>query len=153
MASTVRVGDGCRIQNNVSLFDGVVMERNVFVGPSAVFTNVKRPRAAFLRGPDGFEATLVRAGATIGANATVVCGVTIGKCAFVGAGAVVTKDVLACALVLGVPATVRGRVCACGESLSDSNELPAVPVRCEACGRLYRATKAKGLSIVSEASF
>jgi UDP-2-acetamido-3-amino-2,3-dideoxy-glucuronate N-acetyltransferase len=149
VASTARVGDGCRVQNNVSLYDGVVLERDVFVGPSAVFTNVSRPRAAFLRGPAGFEPTVVGEGATIGANATVVCGVVIGRGAFVGAGAVVTRDVPAFALVLGVPACIRGWVCACGASLSGVPDLPVGPVRCGECGRLYRAS-GTGLSLISE---
>jgi len=149
VAATARVGDGCRVQNNVSLYDGVVLERDVFVGPSAVFTNVSRPRAAFLRGPAGFEPTVVGEGATIGANATVVCGVVIGRGAFVGAGAVVTRDVPAFALVLGVPARIRGWVCACGASLSGASDLPAGPVRCGACGRLYRAS-GTGLSVLSD---
>ncbi len=149
VAATARVGDGCRIQNNVSLYDGVVLERDVFVGPSAVFTNVSRPRAAFLRGPAGFEPTVVGEGATIGANATVVCGVVIGRGAFVGAGAVVTRDVPAFALVLGVPARVRGWVCACGASISGASDLPAGPVRCGECGRLYRAS-GTGLSVIPD---
>jgi UDP-2-acetamido-3-amino-2,3-dideoxy-glucuronate N-acetyltransferase len=149
VASTARVGDGCRVQNNVSLYDGVVLERDVFVGPSAVFTNVSRPRAAFLRGPAGFEPTVVGEGATIGANATVVCGVVIGRGAFVGAGAVVTRDVPAFALVLGVPARVRGWVCACGESLPGGPDLPGEPVRCGACGRHYRAA-GTGLCLIPD---
>ena len=88
----VEIGDRCRIQNNVCLYEGVVLEDGVFVGPSATFTNVMRPRADFPR-KDRFEPTLVRAGATIGANATILCGVTIGRGAFVAAGAVVTRDV------------------------------------------------------------
>ena len=147
VASSVRVGDGCRIQNNVSLYDGVVLEREVFVGPSAVFTNVLRPRAAFLRGPSGYLTTLIRTGATIGANATLVCGVTVGKWALVGAGAVVTKDVPPCALALGVPARVCGWVCACGNQLSRKPEIPNTPLQCSDCGRLYRASSAAGLSL------
>ncbi|MCL2822951.1 MAG: N-acetyltransferase [Polyangiaceae bacterium] len=155
VASTARVGDGCRIQNNVSLYDGVELESDVFIGPSAVFTNVTRPRAGFLRGISGFEKTLVRSGATIGANATVVCGVTVGKMAFVGAGAVVKRDVPDCALVIGVPATVRGWVCACGETLSRESELPIEPVRCVECGRYYgvsTASNATGLILLEHPS-
>ena len=138
LASTVRVGDGCRIQNNVSLFDGVVLENFVFVGPSAVFTNVKRPRAAFLRGSQAFERTTVKSGATIGANATIVCGVTIGECAFVGAGAVVTKNVSPFTEVLGVPATVRGWICACGDPLTRSSSIaPPGAIECRKCQRHY----------------
>lgn len=101
VASTARIGDNCRIQNNVSIYDGVVLEEEVFIGPSAVFTNVKRPRA-YKRG--SFEQTIVKKGATVGANATIVCGVTIGEGAFVGAGSVVTKDVPPYSTVWGVPA-------------------------------------------------
>jgi UDP-2-acetamido-3-amino-2,3-dideoxy-glucuronate N-acetyltransferase len=151
VASSAKVGDGCRIQNNVSLYDGVVLEHDVFVGPSAVFTNVSRPRAAFLCGPAGFEPTLVRAGATIGANATVVCNVTIGEGAFVAAGAVVTHDVPPFALVVGVPARVRGWVCACGASLSNDPSPPA-KASCPACARSYRAAESAGLSLVRDAT-
>ena len=101
----VTIGDGVKIQNNVSVYEGVTLEDDVFVGPSAVFTNVRRPRAA-VEQKDNFEKTLVKRGATIGANATIVCGVTIGEDAFVGAGAVVTKDVPPGATVVGVPAEV-----------------------------------------------
>ncbi len=109
VAGSVVIGDGCKVQNNVSLFDGVTLEDEVFLGPSCVFTNVKHPRAAISR-RDAFEPTLVRRGATIGANATLVCGVTIGRFATVGAGAVVTRDVLDHALVVGVPARRVGWV-------------------------------------------
>ena len=152
VASTARIGDGCRIQNNVSLYDGVVLEDHVFVGPSAVFTNVSRPRAAFLCGPSGFEATLVRSGATIGANATIVCNVTIGEGAFVAAGAVVTHDVPPFALVMGTPARIQGWVCACGASLSKQPERPAEPIACERCGRRYRTAESSGLSLVNDAT-
>jgi len=101
------VGDGCKIQNNVSVYEGVELGDNVFVGPSAVFTNVKYPIAAVKA--EGYERTVVERGAMIGANATIVCGVRIGRCARVGAGAVVTRDVPECATVTGVPARERDK--------------------------------------------
>ena len=112
VAATAVVGDGCRIQNNVSIYDGVVLENDVFVGPSAVFTNDLYPRAGnreWTRVP-----TLVQRGASIGANATVICGVTIGTWAMVAAGSVVTRDVEPFQLVMGAPAQPRGWVCRCG---------------------------------------
>ncbi len=138
VAGTVVVGDRCKIQNNVSLYDGVVLEDDVFVGPSAVFTNVTRPRAAFPR-RDRFERTLVRSGASIGANATIVCGREIGRGAFVAAGAVVTRDVAPFLLVRGAPARPAGFVCLCGEAV-----LPPV-FQCPSCGRGY-APQGEGLS-------
>jgi UDP-2-acetamido-3-amino-2,3-dideoxy-glucuronate N-acetyltransferase len=122
------VGDHCKLQNNVSIYEGVVLADGVFVGPSAVFTNVRTPRAAIDRS-DAFERTLVGQGATIGANATIVCGVTIGEYAFVAAGAVVTRDVAAHALVAGVPARRTGWVCFCGEPVT------AAPA-CHGCGAI-----------------
>ena len=130
----VKVGDGCKIQNNVSLYKGVTLEDGVFCGPSCVFTNVINPRA-FIERKDEFKPTLVKKGATIGANATMVCGNTIGRYALIGAGSVVTKDVPDYALVLGVPAKVVGWVCRCGTTLRlDSQGLG----RCEYCGEKYR---------------
>lgn len=123
----VAIGDGCRIQNHVSIFDGVTLEDDVFVGPACVFTNVRRPRAAISR-RDGFEPTTVRRGATLGANATIRCGVTIGEYAMVAAGAVVTRDVAPYALVCGVPARQVGIVCRCGADAND--QAP----RCSSCG-------------------
>lgn len=105
----VRIGDGCKVQNGVSVYEGVELEDEVFVGPSAVFTNVVNPRA-FIERKDEFRPTRVRRGATIGANATIVCGTTIGAYAFVAAGAVVSRDVPDHALVAGVPARVIGWV-------------------------------------------
>ncbi len=125
VGSRVLVGDDCRIQNNVSLYDGVTLEDHVFVGPSAVFTNVINPRAEIQR-KNEYLPTLVRRGATIGANATIVCGATIGEYAFIGAGAVVRGDVPAHALMLGVPARQRGWMCRCGTRLQDGV--------CPACG-------------------
>ena len=121
VGTNVRIGNGVRIQNNVSIFEGVELEDNVFCGPSCVFTNVLTPRAHYpVRGE--FEKTLVRWGASIGANATVVCGVTIGRSAMIGAGAVVTHDVPDFALMVGNPARRVGWVCECGAILRDSLE-------------------------------
>jgi UDP-2-acetamido-3-amino-2,3-dideoxy-glucuronate N-acetyltransferase len=121
VASEVIIGSGVRIQNNVSLFAGTVVEDDVFIGPSAVFTNVKNPRAEISR-RDHFEKTLLCRGATIGANATIVCGVTVGRYAFVGAGAVVTKDVPDYALVTGVPARRTGWMSRHGQRLPRPDE-------------------------------
>lgn len=112
----VRIGDGCKIQNNVSLYEGVELESDVFCGPSCVFTNVVNPRAAVSRKAE-FRKTLVKRGATIGANATVLCGITVGEYAFIGAGAVVTRDVPAHALMVGAPARRTGWVSRAGEKL------------------------------------
>lgn len=117
VAPTARVGNGVKLQNNVSVYDGVVLEDDVFVGPSAVFTNVINPRAAIER-KDEFRPTIVETGATIGANATIICGRRIGRYAFVAAGAVVTKDVGDFALVAGVPARLVGYVNARGEIIT-----------------------------------
>jgi UDP-2-acetamido-3-amino-2,3-dideoxy-glucuronate N-acetyltransferase len=116
VAAGVRIGDHCKIQNNVSLYTGVVLEDHVFCGPSMVFTNVVNPRSEVVR-KDEYKPTLVKRGASIGANATIVCGVTIGTYAFVGAGAVVTHDVPDFALVVGNPARRAGWMCRCGAKL------------------------------------
>lgn len=117
VANRVTIGDGCKIQNNVSVYDDVTLEDGVFCGPSMVFTNVTNPRAEVSR-KDEFWPTLVRRGATIGANATIVCGVTIGEYAFIGAGAVITLDVAPYALMLGMPARHVGWMSRCGERLA-----------------------------------
>lgn len=127
----VRIGDGCKIQNNVSVFKGVTMEDRVFCGPSVVFTNVVNPRA-FIERKHEFQPTMVREGATLGANSTIVCGVTIGAYALVGAGAVVTGDVPDHGLVYGVPARREGWVCRCGAVLSGE------PLACPDCDCRYR---------------
>lgn len=132
----VTLGSGCKVQNNVSIYKGVTLEDDVFCGPSMVFTNVLNPRA-HIRRMDEARPTLVKKGASLGANCTIVCGVTIGRYAFVGAGAVVTKDVPDYALVYGSPAKVRGWVCACGEKL-DAN------LRCSACSSQFQQS-AEGL--------
>jgi UDP-2-acetamido-3-amino-2,3-dideoxy-glucuronate N-acetyltransferase len=128
----VHIGRGARIQNNVSLYEGVELEDDVFIGPSCVFTNVKNPRA-FVSRKHAYLKTLVRRGASLGANATIVCGVTLGEFCFVGAGAVVTRDVAPYALVLGAPAKPVGFVCRCGERLQGQGV-----TRCSACGDHYQ---------------
>jgi UDP-2-acetamido-3-amino-2,3-dideoxy-glucuronate N-acetyltransferase len=135
VAASARIGDGCRIQNNVSIYDGVALGDGVFVGPSAVFTNVRNPRASVDRRTD-IEPTRVGDGATIGANATIVCGVTIGAHAFVGAGAVVTRDVAAHAMVSGVPARRTGWICRCGETRGSAKKISQCG--CDARKRLVR---------------
>lgn len=110
IASNVHIGSEVKIQNNVSVYEGVEIEDGVFLGPSCVFTNDLTPRARYPKGHDNYKKTLIKEGASIGANATIVCGHTIGKCAMVAAGAVVTKDIPDYALVAGVPARMIGRV-------------------------------------------
>ncbi|MBW3600966.1 MAG: acetyltransferase [Planctomycetes bacterium] len=129
-----QIGNNVKIQNNVSVYEGVTLEDDVFCGPSMVFTNVHTPRSAFPRNTaDDFLPTLVQRGASIGANATVVCGVTIGRHALIGAGAVVTKDVPPHAVVYGNPARHKGWVCQCGAIL----DAQAGAACCSECGRHY----------------
>ena len=136
VASGVRIGSNVKIQNNVSIYTGVILEEDVFCGPSMVFTNVINPRSAVIR-RDEYKETLVKRGASIGANATVVCGNTIGKYAFIGAGAVITKDVPDYALVVGSPGRISGWMCECGIRLhNDSSTL-----KCPECSRKYIVEK------------
>lgn len=132
----VRLGRNVKVQNNVSLYTGVELEDDVFCGPSMVFTNVVNPRSHINR-KNEYKKTLVKQGATLGANSTVVCGTTIGRFAFVAAGAVVTRNVGDYALVMGVPAKQVGWMCACGERLSDG----VAEVACAACGKTYQVSK------------
>ena len=129
------IGHRCKIQNNVSLYDYVVLQDDVFCGPSCVFTNVTNPRA-FIERKSDYKQTLVMHGASIGANATIVCGVTLGRFCFVGAGAVVTRNVPDYALVYGSPARVKGWLCECGESLDNSRICPVCQKVYESNGEL-----------------
>lgn len=130
ISNNVRVGDGCVIQNNVSLYEGVILENSVFCGASAVFTNDLTPREEYPKGRENYKRTLLKTGVSIGANATIVCGHTIGEWAMVAAGAVVIRDVLPYALVQGVPAKQVGWVCKCGKKLVNG--------KCEECGKEYK---------------
>ena len=137
----VVIGNNVKIQNNVSVYQGVEIEDDVFCGPSMVFTNVVTPRSAFPRNTsDDYQRTLVRRGASMGANSTIVAGVTIGECALVGAGAVVTRDVVAYAIVVGTPARRIGWACACGITLDVKGGKAAC-----SCGRAYRETSPEQL--------
>jgi UDP-2-acetamido-3-amino-2,3-dideoxy-glucuronate N-acetyltransferase len=118
VSNNVVIGNNCKIQNNVSLYEGVILEDYVFCGPSMVFTNIKTPRCEYPRNTSNdYRKTLLKRGASIGANATILCGVTLHECAFVAAGAVVTKDVPAYAMVAGVPAKIIGWISAYGDVL------------------------------------
>lgn len=134
ISNNVVVGNSVKIQNNVSVYEGVELEDYVFCGPSCVFTNDLTPRAKYPKGNVGYKRTLVREGASIGANATIVCGHTVGRWALIGAGAVVATNVPDHALMLGVPAKRAGWVCECGEVLSKELD-------CKKCGRKYRETE------------
>jgi UDP-2-acetamido-3-amino-2,3-dideoxy-glucuronate N-acetyltransferase len=133
VGNDVVIGNNVKIQNNVSVYDAVRLEDDVFCGPSMVFTNVYNPRSAITR-KNEYRQTLVKRGATLGANSTIVCGITIGEHAFIGAGAVINRDVPAYALMLGVPAKRRGWMCACGIQITGSGQ-----VKCE-CGNFFQIT-------------
>ena len=134
ISNHVTIGDGCKIQNNVSVYEGVELQDYVFCGPSCVFTNDLTPRAKYPKGPAGYKKTLLKTGASIGANATIVCGHDIGRYAFVGAGSVVTRDVPDYAMVYGTPAKVMGYVCQCGGKLHFTDG----KATCAACGKNYQ---------------
>ena len=130
VSNNVKIGNNVKVQNNVSIYEGVELEDYVFCGPSMVFTNDLTPRSKYPKGSEGYKKTLIKEGATIGANATIICGHTIGKWALIGSGAVVAKDVPDYALMLGVPAKQAGWVCECGEILNHN-------LCCETCNRIY----------------
>ena len=128
VSNNVKIGNGCKLQNNVSVYEGVELEDYVFCGPSCVFTNDLTPRAKYPKGTAGYRKTLLKTGASVGANATIVCGHTIGKWAMIASGAVVTKNVKDYALMAGVPAKQIGWVCECGSVLKNG-------FTCPDCGR------------------
>jgi len=130
IGSHVIIGNGCKIQNNVSVYEGVTLEDDVFCGPSMVFTNVYNPRAE-IRKMDELRPILVKKGATIGANATIICGITLGRYCFIGAGALVNRDVSDHALVVGNPGKQIAWTCLCGERLDDG-------LKCKECGKKYK---------------
>jgi UDP-2-acetamido-3-amino-2,3-dideoxy-glucuronate N-acetyltransferase len=130
IGNNVKIGNHVKIQNNVSVYEGVEIDDYVFCGPSMVFTNDLTPRSKYPKGPKQYRKTIVKYGATIGANATIVCGNTIGEWAMIAAGAVVTNDVPSYALMVGVPAKQVGWICQCGEPLKDN-------LKCNKCGTVY----------------
>lgn len=130
VSNNVKIGNGVKIQNNVSIYEGVELEDYVFCGPSMVFTNDLTPRSEYPKGNENYKKTLVKKGATIGANSTIVCGNTIGEYAMIAAGAVVTKDVKNYALMIGVPARQVGWVCECGGILDEK-------LVCARCNKKY----------------
>jgi UDP-2-acetamido-3-amino-2,3-dideoxy-glucuronate N-acetyltransferase len=142
ISSKAILGNNIKIQNNVSIFDGVILEDDVFCGPSMVFTNVFNPRSFISRRKE-FRQTVVGRGATIGANATVICGNKIGQYAFIGASSVVTKDVPDYALVYGNPGRVKGWVCQCAEEII----FRAGRAKCQACGKRYQKGR-KGVKLI-----
>ena len=138
ISNNVLIGDGCKVQNNVSIYEGVELHNYVFCGPSMVFTNDLTPRAKYPKGKAGFKKTILKTGASIGANATIVCGCVVGQWAMVAAGAVVTDDVKDYALVAGIPARQIGWVCECGSVLKK--------FECEIYSRKYELKADKTLS-------
>lgn len=133
ISPNVEIGNNVKIQNNISVYTGVICEDDVFLGPSCVFTNVINPRS-FVERKDEYKQTIVKKGASIGANATIVCGYDIGRYAFVGAGAVVTKDVPDYALVVGNPARIIGYVCECGNRIAKKED----KYKCNTCNKEYQ---------------
>ncbi len=145
VANCVIIGNGVKIQNNVSVYEGVEIQDDVFCGPSMVFTNDLTPRSKYPKGSASYKKTIVKRGASIGANATIVCGVTVGEWAMIAAGAVVTKEVKPHALMVGIPARQKGWACECGLSLN-------ARLYCESCGRHYEKFQDHIIEQVSEAS-
>jgi UDP-2-acetamido-3-amino-2,3-dideoxy-glucuronate N-acetyltransferase len=142
------IGDNVKIQNNVSIYSGVVLEEDVFCGPSVVFTNVSNPRSHVPR-KDEYKHTMVKRGASIGANATILCGLTLGRYCFIGAGAVVTRNVPDYAMTYGNPSRLRGWTCSCGTKLDLGTSSETIEAaQCVSCGRRYRK---EGLAVMEYA--
>ncbi|MCK9572808.1 MAG: N-acetyltransferase [Candidatus Omnitrophica bacterium] len=139
IADNTKIGSNVKIQNNVSIYSGITLEDGVFCGPSAVFTNVKNPRSLYPVNKH-YKKTLIRKGATIGANATIVCGIIIGRHAFIGAGSVATKDVPDFALLYGNPAKLQGWMCECGKKLTKTAQTNYI---CQKCKRKYILVKSR----------
>jgi len=146
VAANVCLGNGVKVQNNVSIYEGVTLEDDVFCGPSMVFTNDLNPRSAFPKGAANYVKTQVKRGCTIGANATVVCGITLGAHALIGAGSVVTRDVPDFAVVYGTPARLHGWICICGEKLLFEGE----ETDCQACGRWFSKEEEESVVLQGE---
>jgi len=141
----VKIGNNVKIQNNVSVYEGVTLEDDVFCGPSMVFTNVYIPRAAHPKKLDEYLKTLVKKGVTIGANSTIVCGITLGEHCFVGAGSVVTFDVPAYAMVYGVPSKICGWICECGNKIVFTGE----KTDCNKCGKHYKKVGERNVELIN----
>ncbi|MEG1186180.1 MAG: acyltransferase [Eubacterium sp.] len=149
ISNNVIIGNGVKVQNNVSIYEGVELEDDVFCGPSMVFTNDLTPRAKYPKGHAAYKKTVVKKGATIGANATIICGHIIGKYALIASGAVVTKDVPDYGLMVGVPAKQTGWVCECGERLTKEGQ-KTKEMHCQHCGKTYAFNETEAV-IESEA--
>jgi len=141
----VKIGNNVKIQNNVSVYEGVTLEDDVFCGPSMVFTNVYTPRSAHPKKKEEYLKTLVKKGVTIGANSTIICGITLGKYSFVGAGSVTTKDIPAYSIVYGVPSRIEGWICECGNKLTFDGE----KINCSKCGKKYKKIDKETIECVS----
>lgn len=140
----VKIGNNVKIQNNISVYEGVTLEDDVFCGPSMVFTNVCTPRSAYPKKRDEYLETLVKKGTTIGANSTIICGVTLGEYSFIGAGSVVTKNVPAYAIVYGVPSGIRGWICECGNKIVFAEKKSI----CSKCGKAYKKTTKQKIEFI-----
>lgn len=151
VASGVKLGDRVKVQNNVSIYTGVICEDDVFLGPSMVFTNVINPRSHIER-KEEFRSTLLKQGASVGANATIICGATLGRFCFVGAGSVVTHDVPDYGLIYGVPARLRGHVCQCGVNLPFSRLVGPEQTQCPSCNLRYVKNEGGRVSVQTPSS-
>lgn len=150
VGSHVEIGNNVKVQNNVSIYDNVFLEDDVFCGPSMVFTNVINPRSHIIR-KDEYLDTLVKRGASIGANATVVCGVTLGEFCFIGAGAVIVKDVPPYSLMVGIPAKIVGWMCHCGIRLKlPASHEESMGATCDNCSSRYELLPGAGLKVIDE---